>query len=406
MPHAGVSDSNSPGSDSLLRFANKTVPFRFLGRDMAFRLSHALFSSYDIDDGTRLLLKSIAKHVDLDGVLNALDVGCGVGVIGACIRARAPRAAVLLQDRDALAVEFARENCRANDVGDVTVETGLAFWHLGGKAFDFVTSNLPAKAGTPVLQSFLRHAAGCLSLNGIAAVVIVDPLAGLALDTLTTLGCGIAYKEAARNYTVLHFQAGNARQESDDQRQDMAPYIRARSAFSHEGTAYKLETAFSLPDFDSVSHSLELCLDALVDVDVAGNVLVWNPGQGHLPSFLLSRYGPAITGISLASRDALELAITEKNILAMGRRPQDSLPVPSEKDLALTYPKNAFDFICMTPHPIPRVPWQADAIASAHALLRSGGRVLLAGASTEMHRLLAQRQGFRLLADRKRAGFR
>ena len=99
-------------SDGIARFVNKTVSLRFNGRDLAFHLSHALFSSYDIDDGTRLLLKTLAQKTDLGSLRSALDIGCGVGVIGAAVAAQAPSAEVVMQDRDALAAAFARENCQ------------------------------------------------------------------------------------------------------------------------------------------------------------------------------------------------------------------------------------------------------------------------------------------------------
>ncbi len=198
------------------RFVNKTVALRFKGRDLSFHLSHALFSSFDIDEGTRLLLKSIAQNVDLGAVRSVLDIGCGVGVIGAAVAARTASAAIVMQDRDALAAAFAAENCRLNHLEQVDVRCALAFHGLGDRTFDLVTSNLPAKAGKPVLHSFFRHAAGCLSAGGIAAVVIVAPLAPLARETLDALGCRIVHIEATRSYTVIHFGAGQAGPETDD----------------------------------------------------------------------------------------------------------------------------------------------------------------------------------------------
>ncbi len=155
--YCGVALTVSP---AVARFINKSVPFRFDGADLSFCLSHGLFSSFDIDDGTKLLLKSIARSVDLASLRDVLDVGCGVGVIGACVAARAPSARVTMQDRDALAAAVARENCRLNGLQGASAECRLAFHGLGGGTVDLVTSNLPAKAGAPVLAAMLRHAAG------------------------------------------------------------------------------------------------------------------------------------------------------------------------------------------------------------------------------------------------------
>jgi SAM-dependent methyltransferase len=397
--------SIAQGRDSLVEaYTNKIVRFRFQGKDLSFRLSHALFSSFDIDEGTRLLLKSIAQRIDLGRIRSALDIGCGIGVAGACIRAASPGCAVLLQDRDALAAAFAKENWRENDLGDVAVDCGLGFWHIGGRSFDLVISNLPAKAGRPVLESFFRHALACLANGGMAAVVIVAPLADVALSAVRNLGCSLHHAESSRNYTVLHFSTGNANPTVVEQ-EDLGPYIRARSSFAHRGTAYELETAFSLPDFDTMGHGLSLQLELISDLSGVADVLVWNPGQGHVPAFLFSRQ-TGLTGLSIASRDALECEITRRNMTLRGLTPVAVRTAPSEICLPEAFAGRRFDLLCAEPHPTPRVPWQAALRESAFALLKAGGRLCISGTSTEIHRFLDQTSGFRLLATAKHAGFR
>ena len=391
--------------DSLVEsFTNKIVRLRFHGKDLSFRLSHALFSSFDIDEGTRLLLKSIAQRIDLRRIQSAIDIGCGIGVVGACIRAASPDSAVLLQDRDALAAAFAEENWRANALGHPAVDCGLGFWHIGGRSFDLVTSNLPAKAGRPVLESFFRLAIGCLAPGGTVAVVIVAPLSEMAVSAVKALECPILHMESSREYTVLHFAKGTAAPAAAT-REDLGPYIRARSTFAHEGTAYELETAFSLPDFDIVGHGLSLQLELLSDITGMGNVLVWNPGQGHLPAFLVSRQ-TGLTGLSIASRDSLECEITGRNMKRLGQPPLLVKSVASDGCLAEAFAGRSFDLLCANPHPVPRVPWQAGLRTSAIALLKTGGRLCVSGTSTEIHRFLEQAAGLRLLASRKHYGFR
>lgn len=393
-----------PGGIS--RFVNKTVVFRFNGRELSFRLSHALFSSFDIDAGSRLLLKSLAQVTDLGAVRSALDIGCGVGVIGACIASQAPDAKVVMQDRDALAAAFARENCRENGLGGASAVCGLAFWGLEGQEFDLVTSNLPAKAGEPVLRSFLRHAAGCLAPRGIAAVVIVAPLASSAREAVVHLGCEVVHLEQAKGYTVIHFRAGSARRETDAQREDLSPYIRAASRFTPDGFSYSLQTAYSLPDFDALGHALELSFEVLKDAAAAGHVLVWNPGQGHLPAGLLARPAQEISSLAIASRDFLQCAIAALNVASPGMPPLRIRALCSEADLGAAFPEGSFDLLIAAPHPIPRVPWQGELARSAAALLAPGGELLVVGTSTEMHRFMDQNHGLRPRISRKHAGFR
>jgi predicted RNA methylase len=398
----GVIDA--PGGIS--RFVNKTVSLRFHGRALAFQLSHALFSSYDIDAGSRLLLKSLSMETELGTVHSALDIGCGVGVIGACVASRAQEAEVLMQDRDALAAAFSRENCRENGLDRVEVSCGLAFQHLGGRSFDLVTSNLPAKAGKPVLQSFLRHAAGCLSANGLAAVVIVAPLAQFTRETITGFGGEISHVEESAGYTVFHYRAGAAAEESDVQREDLSPYRRVSASFSAGGFSYSLQTAHSLPDFDTLGYRVQLAFGMLEGMRVSGSVLFWNPGQGHLPAGLASRPGHGMTAVHLASRDSLQCAIAALNLGSTARPPQSSRAVCSESDLEAAYPGGSFDLLVAEPMTVPRVPWHAELSRASAALLRRGGDLLLIGTSTEIHRFLEQKHGLRLVAGRKHMGFR
>jgi protein-L-isoaspartate O-methyltransferase len=395
----------------LARFVNRTAALRFKGRDLGFRLSHALFSSFDIDEGTRLLLKSLAQQVPLSGLESVLDIGCGVGVIGACVATQAEKARIVMQDRDALAVAFTRGNCRANGLENVSADCCLAFRGLGALVFDLVTSNLPAKAGAPVLESFLRNAAGSLSPRGIAAIVIVAPLAAFVRDTLRGLGCQIVHSEETRSYLVVHFRAGSAatqplQAEQAQKREDLAPYIRTGARFASSGFSYSLRTAHSLPDFDVLGHSVELAFTVMAQSTLSGRVLAWNPGQGHLAVGLAARSGRKIQSLALASRDALQCAITELNLASGGVPSVSSHALCSEAELPNAFPSGSFDQIIAAPMIVPRVPWQADLAKAAGALLKTGGNLVVVSTSTEMHRFLDQHHGLRLRTSRKHLGHR
>jgi hypothetical protein len=205
---------------------------------------------------------------------------------------------------------------------------------------------------------------------------------------------------------VLHFSAGEAAAEAAGEREDISPYIRARSQFRHAGAGYELDTAFSLPDFDTVGHGLSLQMDLLSNLSAIGSALVWNPGQGHVPAFLVSRTSAGMTGLCLAGRDALECEISRRNVARLGCRPLEVITAASEACLPDAFAGKGFDILCAAPHPVPRVPWQAALRESARALLKPGGRLCAAGTSTEIHRFLDHTSGFRLLASVKHHGFR
>ena len=85
-----LAKSKTPAEEFRKALVNKIVPFRFMGEDLRLALSHALFSSFDVDAGSKLLLKTLAQRVDLGTVGSVLDVGCGVGVLGLSLKKKKP----------------------------------------------------------------------------------------------------------------------------------------------------------------------------------------------------------------------------------------------------------------------------------------------------------------------------
>ena len=395
-----------PEDDLLAPYVNKVVRFRFKGKDATFRLSHALFSSFDIDDGTRLLLKTVAGQVDLASVRSCLDIGCGVGVLGICLQLAVPGARIRMQDRDSLAAAFAAANARANGCAAVRVDCGLAFEHLDGETFDLLVSNLPAKAGEPVLRSFFHSMRSALAPGATACVVIVAPLAEHALSLVREAGADMVYRESTKEYTVLHFRFGGGPVDVPESRDGLAPYVRTEKTFTHEATSYTLRTAWSLADFDTLGHALVVAFELLSRVSVGGEMLVWNPGQGHLPAYLLAREENAITGTSLAARDSLELAITERTLRAAGQAVRQVNAVPTVASLAAALQPGSVDFFVAAPQTIPRLRWQPEMRDTALLLLKPGARLFLVSSSTEIHRFLEECRGLRLIESRRRFGLR
>ncbi|MCP5099092.1 MAG: methyltransferase, partial [Chloroflexi bacterium] len=248
-------------SDLLQSFINKQVDFRFSGQPLTFALSQSLFSSFDIDVGSRALLKTIAKTIDLSQVNNILDVGCGVGVLGLSLQKATPSAQVVLQDRDALAVAFTQMNAQLNGLEQATVRGELG---VGNGRYDLIVSNLPGKAGEPVLQQMLGEIVASLSENGRSAIVIVNPLAQLIHTTLQQLGCDILLQERGKMHTVFHFSGGELESEAGDgllSIDRLRPYIRGQYPFKAAKFSVTLQTTYGLPEFDTVGYHSSLTIN-------------------------------------------------------------------------------------------------------------------------------------------------
>lgn len=384
----------------LENFIHKQVDFKFAGERLQFYLSQSLFSSFDIDDGTRLLLKSIANQLKLDEVNTLLDIGCGVGAIGICLKKANPKIEAVFQDRNALALAFTRLNAQLNLLEPVMVQGSLALDESDGKRFDLIVSNLPGKAGEPVLKAILSRIPGHLSENGVAAVVIVKPLAQLVEETLAENGSEILLQEDGKGYVIFHFRRGEITYEPE---RALDPYLRGSFPFKFGKSTMDLTTAFNVPEFDTLGFHTNLAINLIKNKQVQGRVLLWNPGQGHFPVYLAHKFGKAITHYTVASRDLLSITVAQLNLTAHG--------VPQEQMRSTHLPhllevEGLFDFIVLFPDIDPGVPWEKALLEGCHRLLAPKGRLLVTAKSAFMFRLLQNHRGFGMGTDKKRHGYR
>jgi len=113
-----------------------------------------------------------------------LDAGCGTGVIGICVAAAIANTnqhelLVRCQDRDELARLITAHNAAQNGIPPAVLEahTEPLLAGPGDAHWDLILTNIPAKAGTPVLEDFVRRSAGLLNPGGKVIMVAVHTLA-------------------------------------------------------------------------------------------------------------------------------------------------------------------------------------------------------------------------------------
>lgn len=422
--------------DPLSALVHKEVPFRFAGRNLFFDLSQALFSSFDIDTGSRLLLKSLlplfegtfARKPSPEKPLTLLDTGCGTGVLGLSLAAAAEAqnlpCRIHLQDRDALAVAFSRRNAAKNNLaGDprstLTISHALALQNLPADvpSWDLILSNWPAKAGQPVLERFLTDARSLVPSGGRLAMVIVKTLAEALASSAAEAGWKTLGTERHADHTVFHFTPQEASAPAPapapkGKPDFLEPYIRQTGMFRWKEHPYKMATVYNVPNFDTRSHQMDLALDALIQGKIfspktpfPGPALHWQPGQGHLP--ILVGGSPLI----LAGRDALQLAVSRRNILAQGQAEPfiieaPALPLLTERLEKLRNESPALGFLSMELHNHDPSATPAQALTCAKEILPSGGCLLVYGKAGLLASLAAKHPGFSKRADKKRRGVR
>ena len=402
-------------------YLHKTVAFPFEGHTLRLALSQSLFSSFDVDAGSRLLLASVVRQLAADPgerrrLQSILDLGCGTGVLGLALAKRFGTA-LTARDRDALALAVTAHNAAANGIA-CTTRGGVDTTNPDGSrergSHQLVVSNLPAKAGSPVLARLLAAATEVTAPGGRIAVVVVTPLAELVRRAFAAVA-ELIHERHGNRHAVFHGRPRGPAPPADAP--GLAAYRRHQGEVTVAGLSYPLTTVYGLPDFDTPSHLAQLTAalmrrSALPPTPAAGPpaLLCWNPGQGHLPVWLARAWAAARPAaacneprFTLVSRDALQLLATGANLTANG------VAAP-----ALTLRHEVGLHAAATPHDLALLHPDEDLSAAARRtllarlapLLRPAGSLLLYGGAPAIAPLLARRKPFTLVRESRRRALR
>jgi hypothetical protein len=423
--------------ESLVKRINKKVSFRFCGRDLYFYLSMGLFSSFDIDTGTKHLLKNLAEHIDFSKIHNLLDAGCGTGVIAVSLKKAFPHVSIEALDRDSLALEITSVNAKLNNT-KISVFSGLdtlstqlnlpGSLFVTGKKYDLITTNIPAKAGFPVLRRFFLNGLASLSRDGYFAVVIVEPLRETAIKLIAELGAKIVFKENTAKHSVFFIQCNQVVERAGENDNSVTPiiydttfpgpYLRKKSlVFRGKNISYTLTTVFDLAGFDTIpipsAVSAELSAKLIPNQNT---FLFWNPGQGHSAVMVLKhRYHQSKSDIKackcvLAGRDMLALLISQFNIkqevpdISCSIVPAAGLDFLQEK-MNIT-DATTFDYIGIEPDIIPGFSFVDTLNAILPAMLSPMAKIVVAGKSSDIGRITDSTLNLTVTHSKKTKGFR
>ncbi|MEZ4592485.1 MAG: methyltransferase [Chloroflexota bacterium] len=299
-------------------YFKKTLTFKHDDKTLQFRVSQELFSSYEIDAGSRFLLRTL-DQLPLADLRRVLDVGCGYGPLGLTLAKLDKRRTVHLVDRDALAVDFAQQNAALNNLHNVSIYGSLGYDAVTEQNFDLIVSNVPGKAGEAVIAHLVRGVRPFLSPTGHAAIVVVTPLVPLVAQTLGEMpDCVVTLQEATANHTVFHYHFTAPTSEAPQPAFASGLFWRDQVAVEYKKLKFGMQTAVGLPEFDSLSFVTRLLFNLLNDLpdQPLEHLLVVNPGQGHTAvAAWLSHHPQQIT---LVDRDLLALQTTATNLQQNG----------------------------------------------------------------------------------------
>lgn len=435
-------------------YITKEVLFKFRGIDFRFALSQGLFSSADVDSGTRLLLKVFSRLLDEDAAAGkplpryVLDAGCGVGVIGICaaaaLAAMGGTGLVRAQDRDELARLITAHNAGKNNIPPSALEARAEPLLAGPEdvRWDLILTNIPAKAGVPVLEDFTRRSVGLLASGGRVIMAAVQTLAGFFRAQFEAAGAELLQEEQGAEHSVLVYRKKMAA--------DAAPllagpgyparypfYIRNSVDSCLENIPLRLETLHGAPEFDAPGGAVQAAAKLIGRIGaeklnpggVAPNgapMLVHEPGQGFFPCWLLEflrRKTAALPPVLvLSGRNILALEAARHNIetvlktnavqIELALIPAADLRLGAEKLLAAIGGRR-YGFIAAFPELLPQSSLSAEADQFAALwesftpLLTSDGVFIAGFKSSDAERFNRKKPaGFTSLGDIKRNGFR
>lgn len=388
------------------RWHKKDVTLTWNTRRTSFAVAQELFSSHEVDAGSRLLLRS-RDPATLPARGHALDFGCGYGVLGLAVRDALPSWSVRLVDRDALAVGFSRWNAERLGLADgsVTCAFGLGVDGAPESGCDLVVWNVPGKAGEPVLRELTADVARALADGGLAAVVVVNPLAAVIREALLAdQVMRLVHDEEHAEHTIVHARRLGAGTLPTD------PFVRGvfdrgLAEFGVDDFDYDITPVVGLPEYDTYSFATQIVFDLLQTVErEVDSMLVMRPGQGHVPLVAANRFDP--DRLVLADRDQLALRASARALVDVGLR-VPKIEIVASPDLIDVPRGSAFSLAVLMLEDQIRNEIHVARLDDMATLMESGGNVIVGGTSSVVSRFLsfaAKAKGWKVRDRIKRSG--
>lgn len=155
-------------------YFKKRLDYSDLGQPLTFAVAHTLFSSFQVDEGSDLLLRTLDVPQPPTRIL---DLGCGVGVLGITLAKRWPMAQVVMTDVNLLALRYARANCELNHATNTHVLGSVGVESVPAGLYDLIVSNIPAKIGDAAIErEFILDPLTRLAPGGAYWFVVVSGL--------------------------------------------------------------------------------------------------------------------------------------------------------------------------------------------------------------------------------------
>ena len=156
-------------NDATISHKDIVQNFQILGQQFTLYSDRGVFSKDGLDDGTKLLLETIAK-TDLGK--DILDLGCGIGTIGLVLASFDEDRRITLVDVNERALGLARRNASSLRLTDqVEIKTSNVYENINS-SFDTIVTNPAIRAGKKVTYAMYAGATSHLNEGGRLILVI------------------------------------------------------------------------------------------------------------------------------------------------------------------------------------------------------------------------------------------
>ncbi|GHU65641.1 hypothetical protein FACS189447_04930 [Spirochaetia bacterium] len=376
-----------------------------------------------------------------------MDAGSGCGVLGICAagalldvvkEAGLPSTGsgvhVRTQDRDELARVFTKYNACQNNIPADILEACTEPLLAGGEPraevpgpdgahWDLTLTNIPAKAGRPVLEDFVRRSAALLNPGGRVFMVAVNTLADFFREQINAAGAELLHEEQGAEHTVFVYGCTTAQvtlsaiQTGPGFLSRYPFYLRNSDSYEIENISCPIDAVYGCGDFDSpgddVLGAAKLCSRIGKNI-VSGPWLVHEPCQGHFAVWLTKFMGEkaAVSKLVLSGRNILALEASQHNLAShLARLNSEEQQIIPASDLLCDrealLKAGPYSFIAAFPEIVPQANRHAASWEALETLLTPGGVFLISLSSADAERFdRLKPKGFSRLGDIKRKGFR
>lgn len=177
--------------------------FTYRGHDLTLKTDAGVFSRGELDAGTRILLHALPEEI----CGRVLDLGCGWGPVGICVKLENPQTEIVFTDINERALSLTKENAARYQVKGEFLQ-GDGFEKVTGM-FDCIITNPPIRTGKQVIYQMFADAKEHLNDTGALYIVIRKQQgAESAKKYLATLFTNVSVIDKSGGYWIIRCQNG------------------------------------------------------------------------------------------------------------------------------------------------------------------------------------------------------